>query len=96
MQDYPNLMTVPVGKDFKSVKMNSLALNFYLGVPTLIFIGSGIGIYCELFTINPRSLFIIFFILFIFIDYFIKNSHFLKGGSGSARPEQNKNLLYKT
>ena len=55
--------------------MNSLAFIFYFA---LIFIGSGIGIYCELFTINPRSLFIIFFMLFIFIDYFIKNSHFIK------------------
>ena len=66
---------MPVGKESEPVKMNILAFIFYC---SLIFIGSGIGIYCELFTINPRSLFIIFFMLFIFIDYFIKNSHFLK------------------
>jgi hypothetical protein len=75
IKDYPNLISVPVGKESEPVKMNILAFIFYC---SLIFIGSGIGIYCELFTINPRSLFIIFFMLFIFIDYFIKNSHFIK------------------
>ena len=66
---------MPVEKEYEPVKMNILSFIFYF---SLIFIGSGIGIYCELFTINPRSLFIIFFMLFIFIDYFIKNSHFIK------------------